>query len=37
MENFERLYNIIDNNMCKFVPLNKDDIFNIRDKYANLN
>ena len=36
MENFERLYNIIDNNMCKFVPLNKDDIFNIRDKNSEM-
>ena len=36
MENFERLYYIIDNNMCKFVPLNKDDIFNIRDKNSEM-
>lgn len=36
MENFEKLYDIIDNNMCKFILLNKDDIFNIRDKNSEM-
>ena len=36
MENFERLYDIIDNNMCKFILLNKDDIFNIKDKNSEM-
>ena len=36
MENFKRLYDIIDNNMCKFVSLNKDDIFNIKDKNSEM-
>ena len=36
MENFEQLYVIIDNNMCKFILLNKDDIFNIRDKNSEM-
>ena len=36
MENFEQLYDIIDNNMCKFILLNKDDIFNIKDKNSEM-
>ena len=36
MENFEQLYDIIDNNMCKFILLDKDDIFNIKDKNSEM-
>lgn len=36
MENFEQLYDIIDNNMCKFILLNKDNIFNIKDKNSEM-
>lgn len=36
MKNFEKLYDIIDNNMCKFVSLNKDYIFNIKDKNSEM-
>ncbi len=36
MENFEQLYDIIDNNMCKFILLNKDYIFNIKDKNSEM-
>ncbi|TXJ46117.1 hypothetical protein [Brachyspira pilosicoli] len=36
MENFEQFYDIIDNNMCKFILLNKYDIFSIKDKNSEM-